>query len=332
MAAVGCSAGEDDPNGGNNNGAGASKGPGGPGIPGNPNVPLPGTGGTGAGERDVDCKIDPVTGEEICVCIKIVTWGKAGKYGCSDGQDGACRGVDALSDWLNKNSTGEATYFSDKPVITEESLKDIDVIILQDLNGWSFTADEKLTFQNWVEAGGGVISLAGYSGEGSEVLPTNDLLRFSGLYYVGTAGAGDTASNAQVESWTCNQCLGTTYPQKGWTSHPIGKDVSAVGSFWGRSVGGTGEVVAQEGSTVYGMTNVVGEGRVFLFHDEWVTYNSQWSGAGVSRDCRIIDQNDQCYDVHPTTTYQIPQFWYNSLMWSSGNPACFDIQDNTIVK
>ena len=35
---------------------------------------------------------------------------------------------------------------------------------------------------------------------------------------------------------------------------------------------------------------------------------------------------------HPVLQYTLPQFWYNSLKWLSGDKACFDIEDGSIVK
>lgn len=331
LGALGCSA--DGGPGGSGNGSG--------GLAAGSGSTNAGTGGSGAGiqlgtggdsmgtggDRMTECNIDPVTGMEVCVCIKIATWGGLGTYGANPGGDGS----DAISSWLNANSTGEADYFATKPVITREALDPYDVIILQDLNGWTFTPEEKAAFEGWVrERGGGVIALQGYSADGNEALPTNELVAFSGLAYAGVTGAGDTSGTAEPG---CGYCLGNSDKQEGFVpTHPISANVTAVGAFYGRSVAGDGDVVAEEAGKVLGMTKQVDAGRVFLFHDEWVTYNSQWNGTGLAEDCRTYDANHQCYNVSPVTDFQIPQFWYNSLLWASGNPACFTIDDPVIIK
>ena len=153
------------------------------------------------------------------------------------------------------------------------------------------------------------------------------LIGFSGLAYAGLTGPGDTATAADD---TCAYCRGNSYSQGGWNSaHPIAREITAVGALYGRSVSvpPNGEIVAQAGAQVFGATVQVDAGRVFMFHDEWVTYTSQWDGSSLENDCRTIDDpNHSCLGVHPTTTYQVPQFWYNALRWVSGDPECFDIE------
>ena len=47
------------------------------------------TGGDGdEGPRETECTVDPVTGEQVCVCIKLATWGALGTYGAVPGADG----------------------------------------------------------------------------------------------------------------------------------------------------------------------------------------------------------------------------------------------------
>ena len=40
-------------------------------------------------------------------------------------------------------------------------------------------------------------------------------------------------------------------------------------------------------------------------------------------------QNSQCADASPATTYQIPQFWFNSFRWLSPEHECFVIEDDS---
>ncbi len=285
--------------------------------------------GTG-GDSATTCSVDPVTGNEVCSCVALATWGALGRYGAVPGMDGQ----DAITAWLNANSTGMAEYFPTKPAITAETLAPFDVIILQDLRGWSFTAEEVAAFEAWVRAGGGVMALQGYSDQPAEAATTNQLVAFSGMQYAGLAGPGDISTSA-ANSDGCAYCLGNSDRQGGWVSaHPIAKSISLVGAFYGRSIdpGASGQPVANWGGKVAGASAEVDAGRVFLFHDEWVTYNSQWDGSALVDDCRAVDVNHSCYGVHPTREYQIAQFWYNSIKWLSGDPQCFDIRDNSIVK
>ena len=67
-----------------------------------------------------------------------------------------------------------------------------------------------------------------------------------------------------------------------------------------------------------------------MFHDEWVTYTSQWGAPSTEQSC--LDMNSTCYNRGADVYYQVPQFWYNALVWASGDRECFDITDPTIVK
>lgn len=272
-----------------------------------------------------ECTVDGV-----CVCIKLASWGALGAYGA---EGGTGEGQDAIVAWLNENSTGDADYFLAKPALTAEALGVYDVILIQDISMWTaFTPDEKATFEAWVRAGGGVITLNGYSANNNEMANVNDLLGFTGLSYV---PASDTANETQraTKLGVCEDCYGASVPQEGWTTHPIGLNMKQVGAFHGRAVMGGTPVAAEFGSTL-GATAEVDLGHVFMFHDEWVTYNSQWTGAGLPTDCSDpqYSANGQCLTEHPLEQYTIPQFWYNSILWTSGAPECFVIDDDTIIR
>ncbi len=272
-----------------------------------------------------------------CACINIGMLGRFPNYGAVPGSDD----TEALNGWLNTNSSATVDAFVTKPALTEEFLANYDVLILQALenaegagNQWQFSADEKSTFEAWVRQGGGVIALQGYGGDPAEATPTNELLAFTGLQYTGLTGPGDTALPGSCPNECC-YCLGNSIPTTGFDpAHPISANITAVGSYYGRSISAPADaqIVASSGNIVYGATVQVDNGRVFMFHDEWVTYSSQWNGTGLQTDCRTLDMNHSCYNVHPSNNYQVPQFWYNSLRWASGNVTCFDIRSDEIVK
>lgn len=275
-----------------------------------------------------------------CVCINIGMIGRNGTFGAVPGEDSNS----ALVAWLNENSSAGAQAHLTKPTLTAEFLANYDVLILQALetsNGaevvgtqWQFTAEESAAFEAWVRAGGGVIALTGYGAFPEEAAPSNALLAFSGLQYSGLTGAGDTALEGSCPD-DCCYCLGNSIPSLGWVAtHPISANLTSVGAYYGRSLTApaTAEIVARTGTTTFGATVLVDAGRVFMFHDEWVTYTSQWDGTGLEDDCRYGDPNNACNDIHPLNNYQVPQFWYNALKWASGDVACFDIRDPEIIK
>ena len=278
-----------------------------------------GTGGSGGPVVECDSSGN-------CVCIKIAMWGGLGVFGTVPGMDGS----DAMTEWLNANSTAQAEYSVSKPSITKSYLEGYDIIILQNLSDWpAFTAGELAAFEAWIRAGGSVMSLAGYTVSPTEMARTNSLLSFSGMSY---EEMSDTAGSNLV---TCGYCYGNSVPQAGWkVTHPIATHLTMVGAYHGRSIlPGTGAVLAETADEVLGATKQVDAGRVFMFHDEWITYQSQWTGAGIfgAESCEV-DSGDACSGYGPTTDYSIPQFWYNSVKWLSGGAACFDVNDASIIK
>ncbi len=331
--AIACGGGEDekrtlDNGGGSTTGTGSVSGTGSLGT-GTGSVLLPGSGGgDGSGGREAVCD---AMGN--CTCINVAVFGQQGNYGAVPGMDG----TSAIQAWLNENSSADVQLFHDKPAINAEFLAQFDVIILEDPRAtkdgpkWVYGADEIAAVEAWVRGGPrGIIALSGYSADQGEVDPTNQLLAFTGMQYVGSS---DTLGSA---SGSCAYCLGNSVSETGWnTAHPIAKNITAVGAFHGRSINITGqgvETISTDGATVLGAVAQVDQGRVFMFHDEWVTYTSQWDGTGLQNDCRALDANHMCLNVHPSTTYQTSTFWYNSLRWVSGEPQCFDINDETIIK
>ena len=59
---------------------------------------------------------------------------------------------------------------------------------------------------------------------------------------------------------------------------------------------------------MYAAHEDVGQGHVFSYADEWVTYTSQWFG---------IDAGGNCADASANVVYQVPQFWYNAISYAS---------------
>src|ERR1039457_3462249 len=77
-----------------------------------------------------------------------------------------------------------------------------------------------------------------------------------------------------------------TLPITAWnTAHPIARLVTAVGAYRGRSINGpsSASVVATFNGKSVGVAAQVGQGRVFVFADEWVTYNGQWDDTSLSQ-------------------------------------------------
>ncbi len=243
-------------------------------------------------------------------CVRVLSLGSVAPLGAVPGEFG----MDAIVKFINDRSSAQGTYLSQRQVLTEGFLEPYQVVLLQDLSSWQFSLEELGVFQKWVKQGGAVMALSGYDGDTTGSLATNELLSFTGLNFTTVETATHVAD--------CGYCLGTTTQQGGWNAqHPIAEGLSFVGAFRGRAVRGEGDVVASQGGVHLAMTREIEDGRVFLFHDDWVTYATLWAGESLV-DC---SSNPSCADVTVGNTYQMERFWYNALDWLAGSPECFEL-------
>jgi len=263
------------------------------------------------------------------VCINIGSYGKPGTTGFMPGVDN----TKAFETWLNDKSSASASMITTHTKLTPDFLAGFDVFILQDLEDathsgdgpfWQFGADEIDALTKWVEAGGGLIALTGYSGNTQEVVPSNALLKFSNISY----NTDDVLSTCGPPVMDC-YCVGNSVPLTSWVAgNPIAANITAVGVFHGRTINAPdATTVSAMGNSKYAVSKAVGKGKVFVFGDEWVTYTSQWG--------QPLPQNiapGTCQGVGPDKVYQVPQFWYNAIKWVAPPNMCFDISDPAIVK
>ncbi len=265
-----------------------------------------------------------------CTCINIASIGRTATYGL--GEDN----TDAFVNWLNDNSSAVVDLHITKPMLTMDFLLNYDVIILQALEVdeygalWTFTADEAAALAQWVEAGGGLITLMGYGADAHEVEPTNHLLQFANISY-----------NRDDPFTTCPDnmcyCWGNSISVQGLDpSHPVSANITRLPLFHGRSITApNGTVIGTAEGVVYAVGQQVGNGRIFAFADEWVTYTSQWLGTGQMQE---INTYDPCYDatnnwmMTADKVFQVAQFWYNAIRWVAPLMECeFRIEDPNIV-
>jgi len=281
----------------------------------------PGTfGGSGLGQTECS--------DAGCSCVRIASIGKPGHYGVA-GDDTA-----AFTDWLNSKSNASVDMVTSQPTLTADFLSHYDVIVIQwltDSNSgpyWTFSDDEIRALQNWVQSGGGLITLSGYDSNAQEVVPLNQLLSFTDISY-----NTDTVLASCPSSLDC-YCWGNSVPLGGWAGAPIGANVTQVGALDGRSIrAGSATVDCSDPSgLVYAVHETVGHGRIFSYADEWVTYSSQWLGTAPANESAIYtDPNNPCYGKSAAEVFQVPQFWFNALAWVSGK-SCFTISDPGVVQ
>jgi hypothetical protein len=229
-------------------------------------------------DNNCDGVIDNVdkNNDGVCDCLLIATLGVKGTWGTGD----------VFATWLSARSNVGAVDLADQ-TLTPELLAKYQVIVAQDVHNNHVYADSEVqALQAWVQAGGGFMTLIGYSTPG-EPTNVNLLLAPYGMSY----------ENTQI----LPKMSGSTVPITQWTPHPIDTGVTAVGVDDGYPPMGMGTVIATGGGYNVGLAQEVSKGHVFLWGDEWITYNSEWT-------------------QHPD--YQVELFWVNAIKWLTAASTC----------
>ena len=229
-------------------------------------------------DNDDDGVIDNVdkNSDGVCDCLLIATLGVKGTSGQGD----------VFAAWLTARSDTGATDLADE-TLTPTLLAKYDVIVAQDLHkNHQYSALEVAALSDWVNQGGGFMTLIGYSDAG-EAHNVNRLLEPFMMSY----------TDQQILSKNGN----TTVPITMWTAHPVDNGVSVVGVDNGYPVQGMGTTIATGGGFDIAKAQEVGKGHVFLWGDEWITYNSEW--------------ND-----HPD--FQVQLLWLNAIKWLTVAGQC----------
>ncbi len=217
----------------------------------------------------------------ICDCLKIATLGVKGKYGSGD----------IFANWLAARSDFGAVPLGVQ-VLTPALLADYELIVAQDVSakgffGGGYQAAEVAALQAWVESGGGLMTLIGYEDEYS-VNNVNKLLQPFGLSYGSQKilSKGSSSSTVSVTSWM---------------PHAVTQGVSSIGVDNGYEPKGTGSVLATQSGYSMLRVHTAGTGKIALWGDEWITYDSEWT-------------------LHPE--YQVELFWLNLIKWLSPDNRC----------
>lgn len=140
----------------------------------------------------------------------------------------------------------------------------------------------------WVEGGGGLLTLAGYTGDENAARPATELLSYMGLGYdyVGRgSGIVGEGSPPNVVS-----------PVSGM-NHRVITGVTQLGAYLGYPVmtdNTSDRVLIESGDFDLAVAHTQGEGRVLVYFDDWITLRSEWSNH---------------------TELQQEVFWRNTLNW-----------------
>lgn len=215
----------------------------------------------------------------LCDCIHI---GFFGEIASDAGQDTA-----SFDAWLIERS-GQVPIkrLAADETLTAEWLASLQVLIIGGMQeraaaGGAFTAEEIAAFDDWVRnRGGGVMTLSGYTATSDDAQPTNELLANTGLGYdLGTVQEQGVIGEAAPPVWLNDIAA---------PDHPTVDQVTEIGVYYGYPVEGDGTVILQGEGYDLAMAKQVGNGRVFVFADEWITQDATWAGLsnGQANPCQ----------------------------------------------
>jgi hypothetical protein len=226
----------------------------------------------------------------ICDCLRIATLGEQGVWGKGD----------VFDDWLNSRSDNGAVKLQ-ATTLTLEELNKHQVIVVQNVMETAqgaanhgidraYSDAEVQALKQWVDAGGGLMTLIGF-GDSVERGNVNKLL----------APYGTSYGPEQI----LQQSGGSTVPISVWFAHPTSNGITKIGVDNGYPVLGGGTLVAKateaQGNWNLGRALEVSKGHLFMWGDEWITYNSEWKD-------------------HPD--YQVERFWLNVIKWLTPQKQC----------
>lgn len=220
---------------------------------------------------DDDCNglVDDVdVGKDgICDCLGVLILGGSGSLASS-----------TFEAWLkSKGTTATRRLDSTGAPLAAADLAGIDIVILDRLSR-DYAKSEVDALQAFVKDGGSLVSMTGYDWTGADATRPNGIIEGLGARY-------DIATklNADITSWDA--------------THPIAKDITTMTFKGGYAItpitGFTTTVVGRgAGSAPAGVAVEVGKGRMFVWGDEWIEYDSEWASL-------------------PT----VPKFWANIFGW-----------------
>jgi len=214
---------------------------------------------------DIDVGMDG-----ICDCLAIGIIGTSGSLAASQFQQ-----------WLiDRGSSAERI---DPALVDAAVLDAYDVVILDQLTR-AYTPAETAAFDAWVTGGGGLMSMTGHTANpvSAQQWP-NGILGPMGLEYQGSLRDG---------------------PVTDFLPHPITAGLTSVTFLGGfevvATIPGQSEVIARlPGAVPAAQAQERGAGKVFVWGDEWIEYDSEWAALP-----------------------EITQLWVNIFDWLTPMDVC----------
>lgn len=265
-------------------GSGASSGSAGSGAAGTGGVILTDAGGctptttleTACNGVDDDCngKIDDVdVGKDgICDCLRIGIVGNPGSNPSANFQG-----------WLTARGTSvQRTHTAATELFDAALVDQFDVLIFDQLPR-DYTSAEAEVLRVWVEAGGGFVSMTGY-----------------------TDSAPDFRANALLQPFGLSYSPGLhSEPVTIFATHPVTVGLTSVTFLGGYLVadaggaGGSSVVIGSISAGPVAYAHERGKGRAVVWGDEWIEYDSEWQ-----------------------TLPEIENLWVNLMSWLGPQDSC----------
>ncbi len=148
-------------------------------------------------------------------------------------------------------------------LLTAADIENFDVIIIDRLPK-VFTADEAQVLADWVAAGGGIISMAGYYGTETDLNQQNSLVSQFGMTYA-TPIQNDPDETYLTHPITDG--IGGVQVKGGWLVEDTSTGSSTTS--WAHVTGNVDQSL--------GRTDEHGAGTVIVFSDEWISFDSEWT-------------------------------------------------------
>ncbi len=228
-------------------------------------------------DDDCDGNIDNVDvgGDGICDCLNIALLGNQGANPSAEFQG-----------WLEaQGTTVDRIHTNPADVLDKATVSQYDIIIL-DYMVRTYTPDEAATMQTWVEAGGGLMAMTGFTNAQFAADRPNSLIKPMGLSYNTTKGF-------------------FSGPVVNFMPHPITMGLTSISFYGGLFVDIVEDGVGKNATIMtlaQGPVGVVqdrGNGRLFIFGDEWIEFDSEWKNIP-----------------------EIQQFWVQTLAWLGPKNSC----------
>ncbi len=178
---------------------------------------------------------------------------------------------DQIITWLEALGA-DVTRIGPNETLTDDLLAPLNVVVVGNMEARTNDGEPYMepaidSMTAWVESGGGLLTLAGYTGDEYAVQPTSDLLSLLGLAYEYEGRGAGILGGEQTPN---------PIPVGDGATHPVLDRVSQVGIYYAYPVSGNGTVLLEHEGTSLAIAHEQVNGRAIAFADEYITLVSEW--------------------------------------------------------